>query len=141
MRKYALSFLMMACCQVAVSKPRKDYCRLCHKTYKVSNNSREGRYNIFSKPSGKPSISERLSAVNVILATASSSLSDSICRGCETKVKKLEDVHSIKEIWASNNSIKRKAEQPIVASVCDAKKQKPSNFDDTNLHQRVSRKT
>jgi len=91
-----------------IKRPRpKDYCRLCLKSYETSNNnSKECRFNIFNKKENKLSIQERLSAVNVLVEKNPND-SDTVCRKCEIKIKKVEEAKVIQESW---RGVKRKTE-------------------------------
>ncbi|XP_066930033.1 uncharacterized protein [Clytia hemisphaerica] len=84
----------------------KNYCRLCFTDYKVNQNSKECRFNLFKlKKDGSATLSKRLHAIGLIVEE-DSGLSESICRPCESKIKKLEEAQRIKESWVG---VKRKA--------------------------------
>ena len=62
--------------------------------------------NLFkSKIDGSSTLAKRLHAIDLIVEE-DSGLSESICRPCELKVKKLDGTHRIKESWVG---IKMKA--------------------------------
>lgn len=102
----------------------KNYCRLCFQEFKVNQNSKECRFNLFKqKKDGRASLCERLRAVDLIVEE-DPGLSQSICRPCESKVKKIEEVERIKESWIG---VKRKAENNNNEQIIGAKKSKIEN--------------
>lgn len=85
-----------------IERPDKNsnYCRLCDKKYKVYENEKrsthESRTKIFKPNNNKLSISQRLSSVNLVIEN-DPGLSNTICKGCESKIKKLEEAKEIKD--------------------------------------------
>lgn len=109
-----------------IEQPKsKSYCRLCNKSYNEKN-SLEGRFKIFKEKKDCGSISQRLSAVG-LLVDDDPSLSETICRTCERKIKKIEEARRFKDEWVG---VKRKIhdnnnEEP------STKKQKIQNNNDS----------
>ena len=86
-----------------IERPTNNYCRLCKKTYKVYENEKtkkkthESRAKLFNQNNdNKPSLSQRLSNVN-LLVEEDVSLSGTICKNCESKIKKVEEAEEIKK--------------------------------------------
>jgi len=98
-----------------IERPDKisNCCRLFDKKYKVYENEKtkkpthESSVKLFKQNNNnKPSLSQRLSSVNLVIED-DPGFSNTICKVCESKIKKLEDAKEIKVQWSG---VKRKIE-------------------------------
>jgi hypothetical protein len=109
-------------CNIYIERPIKNnYCRLCNKEYKTEK-SKECRFNLFKKKEGNVSLAERLAAVDLIIIQEKA-LSDTICRGCETKIKKIEEGKRIKQTLIG---VKRKSTDDCSPTIIKQTRQQPS---------------
>lgn len=108
-----------------------NYCRFCNRPYKEyrdKNNKikHESRANLFNQKGDKPSLKQRLSAVNILIED-DPNLSPSICDKCENKIKKLEEAENIKNGWSG---VKRKRESQDQNDGAPSKKSKIESPED-----------
>ena len=87
-----------------IERPINNYCRLCSKTYKVyenektKKNTHESRAKLFNQKN-KVTLGQRLFNLDLIIEE-DPELSSTICKNCESKIKKLEEAEEIKHQWA-----------------------------------------
>ena len=124
---------MSASSFVYIQPKSKNYCRLCDKTYNDKTKSPEGRFKIFKKKNESESISQRLSSVG-LLVDEDPNLSETICRACERKIKKIEEANRYKEEWVG---VKRKRKENIDGEPSNKKQKIQSNHD--FIHQQVGK--
>ena len=97
-----------------IERPTNNYCTFCSKTYKVyenektKKNTHESRSKLFNQKSDI-TLGQRLANLNLIIEE-DPELSSTICKNCESKIKKLEEAEAIKHQWSGK---KRKIEYSV----------------------------